>query len=241
MKKPRIFFVIILGLLFSAALSAQTADEVINKYFEAIGGKQNWRALKNTYSKVQINQAGLEINGEVFAQTPNLGYTSIEFSGMKIIQAFDGDNAWTVNPMMQAMEPTLLEGDQAEQLRNQTFQDELLDYSAKGHTTSYLGEKENQGTLCHLVLLTKNNGEEITYFFDSETGIKLVERVKITEGDQAGKMFEVHYSDYSAVEGLLFPFSVSQKIDGQVLMEMNIISMDLNVDFDESKYIYPGN
>ena len=241
MKRLFMFLVITLGLFLIGPLSAQTADEVINKYFDAIGGKQNWRALNNTYSNVEISQMGLELNGEVFAQTPNLGYTSIEIYGKKIIQAFDGENAWTVNPMMGSTEPTLLEGPEAEQLRNQKFQDELLDYSAKGHTTSYLGEKESQGTLCHLVLLTKNNGDEITFFFDSETGIKLVESVKITDGDQAGKLLEVHYADYSEVEGLLFPFSVSQRIDGQVLMEMNIISMDVNVDFDKSKYIYPGN
>ena len=49
-------------VLFSNHLQAQTADEIINKYVTAIGGKDKWAQVKSMKVTGYIEVQGIKIN-----------------------------------------------------------------------------------------------------------------------------------------------------------------------------------
>ena len=46
--------------------------------------------------------------------------------------------------------------------------------------------------------------------------------------------FETYYSDYKEFGGIKFAMSRSQKVEGQVVQEMNMEKVELNAAIDES-------
>ena len=46
MKKIKILSLLTLSFLMAATSFAQTADEIVSKHIEAIGGAENWKKIK---------------------------------------------------------------------------------------------------------------------------------------------------------------------------------------------------
>jgi len=44
-------------VLFSTSLHAQTADEIIGKYINAIGGKDKWAQVKRQMGSSEVNES----------------------------------------------------------------------------------------------------------------------------------------------------------------------------------------
>ncbi len=74
-----------------ASLSAQTADEVINKYVTAIGGADKW-------SKIQ----SLKVEGQIEVQGLAIPFTmqAVHMKGMRVDAEFQG-NKILIEPLQQ--------------------------------------------------------------------------------------------------------------------------------------------
>ena len=57
MKTRKLLFTVVLLLSSIATVHAQTADEIINKHIEAIGGKEAWKKVNS-----------LKLTGSIVAQ-----------------------------------------------------------------------------------------------------------------------------------------------------------------------------
>ena len=82
-----------------AFVSAQTADEIIGKYIDAIGGRDNLKKINTLRMEGDIEVQGLKIpftaqgiNGKGFR-------TDAEFNGNKIIDIITPTMGWSQNPM----------------------------------------------------------------------------------------------------------------------------------------------
>ena len=56
-------FLLVATLLFSLATNAQTADEILENYFENTGGLENFKGIKMS---AKVNQGGMEIPLEMY-------------------------------------------------------------------------------------------------------------------------------------------------------------------------------
>ncbi len=223
-----------------AAVQAQSVDEILDNYFENTGGRENWENLNNMKMNVKMVQGGFELTGVMFRARPNLQKQEIEFNGKKIINAYDGTNAWMVNPLAMATEPTLMPEEQAAELKEDEFEDPFLNYKDKGHTVELEGTETIEGTETYKVKLTKKNGSIEYYFFDSEYFVPIMTRRFAKTGPAKGQAMDLYLSDYDEEGGFMVPHTIVTKANGQTAFQISIDSYEMNVDLPADTFTFPG-
>ena len=236
-------FTLTLLLALGITLTAQTpsVDEIVDTYFENIGGKDAWREIKSMKISGEGVQMGMSFPLTVLAKEPNLTKVTVDIQSMQFIEAYDGEVAWTLNPFAGMTEPSKKSEEETVEAAKEMFQDELLDYKEKGHTLSFEGTEEYEGTEVYKLKLTKANGDEDIYFFDSEIMVPIALRTFVNAGELKGQSIDVVSSDYQEVNGVMVPFSIKQSVNGQTVMEMVAKSVELNVPIADSEFSFPGN
>src|SRR5580692_5527120 len=77
-----------------------TADQIVQKHVEAIGGADKVNAIQTLVVTGKASILGqTEAPLTIQVKRPNLLRLEMTFQGKKIVQAFDGVTAWTINPM----------------------------------------------------------------------------------------------------------------------------------------------
>jgi len=85
--------------------TAQTADEIINNYFENTGGKANWDKLDGIKMEAEANAQGMVIPVEIYQMKDGKQLVKINLQGQDMTQfSFDGETMWTTNFMTMAPE-----------------------------------------------------------------------------------------------------------------------------------------
>jgi hypothetical protein len=157
-------------LSFSLAATAQTADEIINKYITAIGGAEKWRTIKSLKVEGQVEVQGLAIPFMMQANHMKGMRVDAEFQGNKLIDIVTPAAAWSQNPFggKPNLSP-LSEEELKTKVDELDIQDAFVDYKAKGSTVEFLGKDEEDGNEYFKVKITTKIGNEKTYFFDTKT------------------------------------------------------------------------
>lgn len=234
-------FTIFSVLFLSFSMNAQTVTEIIDTYLENIGGEEAWREIKSMRMKGKtITQMGA-LPATISSMMPNKQLIEVDIQGKSFIQAFDGETAWAINPFMGGGSAEKAPQEQADEMAKNKFQDAFIDYEKKGSKVSLIGKKEVDGTETFEVKMVTEDGEEKYYYFDTENYVPIMSKVFASSGEMEGKAIEVYISDYQEVNGLMMPFSIEQKMDGQSLMQMTADSVELNPeDLTDANFAFPG-
>lgn len=230
MKK--IFAALLTMVVISA--SAQTAEEVINKYSLAMGGLDAFN--KVTTAKFTGTAA---MQGQSFPMTLQVvngksARTDVEVMGQAIVNVYDNGKGWKINPYAGAPTATETSGTELTGSKLQSnIANNLMDYVSRGHKVELLGQEDVEGIKTYKIkLTTKDEGKEITYFINVADYL-LIKSVGKREIQGQELEVETFYSDFKNVEGLIFSFTMSQKISGQVFQEIKYEKVELNVPVDE--------
>lgn len=233
MKKILMSLVVVFAASFS--LSAQTVDEIINKYVTAIGGAEKWSKITSLKVEGQIEVQGVEIPYTMQGIHMKGTRVDAEFQGSKIIDIITPTKGWSLNPFGGKMS---LEEITADELKTKVdeldLQDEFVNYKEKGSNVEFLGKEEEDGTSYNKVKLTTKNGNEKTYFFDLTTN--LIYKQESTTKQQGQEIKQsVKYLDYQTLEnGIKMSFKSDM---GQMMMVTKKVT--INPTIDES--IFKGN
>jgi len=242
MKTIKTLFIAIL-LVAIAPLQAQTADEIINNYFENTGGAANWGNLEGMKMEAVAIAQGMEIPIEIYQTKDGKQLVTINLQGQDMTQvSFDGETLWTTYFMTMAAEKSDQESTDNMKKQMKDFPSPLLNYKEKGYTVELLENETIEGTETFKIKLTQEplmaDGVEeanITYFyFETENFVPIVTETKIQQGPMKGQMNKTTLSDYEEVEGLYFPFSMN--MGGQEVTVKNII---LNPEIDIALFAFP--
>ncbi len=226
----------------SSPARAQNLDEVLARHYEAMGGLENTKAV----AAVQLNgtatvpMQGLQLSMTIYQQRPNRVRVEQTIEGTKLVQAFDGETAWMINPFMGAGEPTEVPGSDAAMLAEMgDFDGPLYDYAAKGHTLTLAGEEDLAGRPAYRIDATLAAGEQQTLYLDAETYMVLR---KVMSAEQQGRKMSVAqiFSDYRTEGGIQVPHAIETTIDGQTMSKMTIDSVTINPQLDAELFSMPG-
>ncbi len=233
MKKILLSVLVVFAAI--ASVSAQTADEVINKYVAAIGGADKWSKIQSLKVEGQIEVQGLAIPFTMQAVHMKGMRVDAEFQGNVIIDITTPTKGWSQNPLMGK---TSLEAITADELKTKVdeldVQDEFVNYKEKGSTVEYLGKEEEEGTSYHKVKLTTKNGNEKTYYFDLTTNLIYKEETTVKQQGQEMKQ-SVKYLDYKTLEnGIKMAFKSDM---GMMMMVTNKVTINPTID----EAIFSGN
>ena len=161
----------LLAFLCPFMIHAQTADEVVKKYVEFIGGKKQWESVKTITISGEYNYGGVEFPFNTYAKAPNLYKFEVTYNGKYYAQAFDGKQGWKIDAFKNETTPTILTGKPAISMANEAdveLEEALINHQDKGHQAILEGkdmiqEKEcfkinlsgKKGTLKHIILKIK--------------------------------------------------------------------------------------
>jgi len=245
MKKILLF---VIAIAASISVQAQSVDEILNNYFETIGGKEKLANIKGMKMTAEVNQGGMVIPLEIYNMSDGRQMTVITFQGKTIKQGvFDGETLWSNNFMTMKAEKSDAETTANFKLEASDFPDSFLNYKEKGYTVELLGKETIDGTETFKVKLTKKpiavDGKEEEnvefHFFDTENFVPIAMHSEIKSGPAKGMMSVVTMSDYDEVEGLYFPFSMTQGVKGQPGQPITIKKIELNPTVDDKEFKFP--
>jgi len=247
MKKIKVFIMVLIAG-FTMQSQAQTVDEILSNYFENIGGLENLQKLEGIRMTAKVNQQGMEIPLEITQLKGGKQMTVITFQGKEIKQGvFDGTTLWSTNFMTMKAEKSPKEVTDNMKLQANDFPDPFLDYKKKGYTVALMGKETIDGTEMFKVKLVKKpvtvdgkKEENISYyFFDTENYVPLVMQAEIKSGPAKGKISETKMSDYQEVNGIYFPFSMTQGLKGQPGQGITIDTIIVNPKVDMAAFKFP--
>lgn len=238
----RTVLAVLAGAFLASPAVAQDLDEVLNNYYEAVGGLESWKALNSMKmtGSMSMAGAGVDVPFVVTTKRPKKIRLEFTFQGMTGVQAYDGETAWMLMPFMGKTDPEVMPADQAKDVIDQADIDgTLIGYEEDGHQVELAGLDETEGTEAYKVKVTKKNGDVETYFLDAEYYVPIK-----AEGSRQmqGRVieFETILSDYKEVGGLLMPHSIEAKAKGAPSGQVvTIDTIELNVDVDDSVFTMP--
>ncbi len=181
----------------------------------------------------------MDFPGTIYSAKPNLQYMTFSVQGKELVQAYDGETAWTINPFMGAMDAQKMSEAEAKQFTEEEFESPFMNYKEKGHTVELVGEKEVEGAETYELKLTKANGNVEYHYFDKENYVVIMTKKAISDGPQKGQDVETYLSDYQEVDGIYFPYFIETKIAGQPFSKITIESVEINPEVDMAMFDYP--
>ncbi|MEO5673336.1 MAG: hypothetical protein ABIQ74_01695 [Chitinophagales bacterium] len=234
----------ILLLLVATISKAQTADDIIARYVEAIGGRNKIDAITTMKLTGKVQQGGMDIPTVMYKKRPNMLVFEITFQGKTQKQGFDGTEGWDINPFMGREYAEKMDADALKAVKFQAnFDEALIDYAKKGYKVAYAGEEDADGSPAYHVALTTQEGDVYDYFFDKESYliVKIKSHVKGQDGStQDG---ETNFSDYKDAGGVLTPYTMEniQENQGQKYsFFIKIDQVEANIPVDDSVFKMPS-
>jgi hypothetical protein len=234
--------VILLAVCCSAGFSfSQTADELIAKNIQARGGMEKIQAIKTMRMTGKFEGGGgftASVGQE--NQRPNLLRETFTLQGMSQVQAYDGKNGWQIQPFGGKKDPELLgEDDLRDLLLDADFDGPLVDYKEKGSTVEYLGHDVVDGDDALRLKVTLQNGDIIYDYLDPDTFMEIRREIQqFIRGSVRDRL--VGFGSYKPVNGVMFPFSVSQgpknNPDAQTI---TVQKFEVNVPIDPTDFALP--
>ncbi|WP_203295713.1 LolA-like protein [Luteirhabdus pelagi] len=242
MKTLRTLFIAIL-LVAMAPSQAQTADEIIDNYFENTGGKDAWGDLDGIKIIGSANAQGMEIPFTMIQMKDGRQVVEIDLQGQKMTQmAFDGETMWTTNFMTMEAEKADAETNEMMKKASKDFPSPLYNYKDKGFEVEMMGTETIEGTETYKLKLTQDpvtiDGKEEAnvsyYYFETENFVPIATETEVKAGPNKGQMSKNTMSDYQEVDGLYFPFDMGMA--GQNLTVKDIV---LNPEVNAEMFAFP--
>ena len=227
---------------------AQTKDEIISNYIENTGGLEAWNKLEGLKMTAKASQGGMEIPVDIYTFRDGRQMTVISFQGKEIKQqVYDGKHLWSHNFMTMEAEESDAEAKSNFILSLNDFPNPFIDYASKGYTVELLGKESFEGTETFKIKLIQEpisiDGKEEEsvsyYFFDTENFVPIAMQAEVKAGPGKGMVAETTFSDYQEVEGLYFPFSMTQGVKGKPGDPVTMTSIELNPKVASKEFALP--
>jgi zinc protease len=225
---------------------AQTADEIIDKYIAAVGGRAALSALKSRVSTgtLTVSSPIGDLGGtiEVYAKAPNKTRTIIKIdlssvgAGQVINdQRFDGTAGYVVDSLNGNRDVT---GEALEAMRNGSFPSPFLDYKERGVVATLSGEENVGGKPAYVITLTPKSGPVAKVFIERETSM-LVKTSTTLNAAPLGTIEQVsEFSDFRDVAGLKMPYVTRTSNQVQTVVA-RLTDVKHNVEIDDSMFVRP--
>lgn len=196
--------------------SMPTADEVLARYVDALGGWAAIKAVNSRVTKGTLDVIGVSRNGsfEVDELAPNKSLTSMQVYAMGTIKVgFNGEHGWVKNSagfrQLKGTELGLVQrtSDFYEPIRLKTnfTKINLLGKSNIGYREVYVLELQPASGASEKLCL-----DAATYLPVRINGVRM-------NGQQMGPV-EIYFDDWRTVDGIKFPFSVTESFPSMTLV-----------------------
>jgi zinc protease len=183
-----------------------TPETVLNKYLTVIGGVKKLKKVKDVTIQASATMQGMTINLDMYAAIPDKFLMQIGSGAMVFAkQIYNAGKGVSISPMSGENKP--METEELEGFKDQALVFSEMHYSELGYTTKLLGiEEQLGGSSFYKLEVTRPSGEKSTDYYDVTTGLKMKSESKDNT---------IEFADYKDVNGILFPYTMNQSMQGQ--------------------------
>lgn len=210
---------LLLGMLvaiptLASAQDLPPAQDVIDRYVEAVGGRDAALASVSTRTVGSFSMPAMGVQGQLLVLTGENEemYTKVTIPGLGEMQSgYTGEVGWSMDPMTG---PRLLEGAEFAAMQEQS--DELYAVRDASLFTSFetVGEAEYDGEGCWEVAYVFTSGRESTECYSKDSGLMLA-MVTAQESPMGSVDMVTRFTDYQQFGDLTLPTTMRQSAMGQ--------------------------
>ncbi|MEP1093947.1 MAG: insulinase family protein [Cyclobacteriaceae bacterium] len=203
-----------------------TAESVLNKYLEAVGGREKLAELKSVKMSMEASMMGQTVNMEVSKAAPNMSRLEVKMGGNVMQkQVFDGKKG----KLSGMGGESIVEGDDALDMALSSAMFEEIVYLENNIDTELSGVENINGKDAYGIEVKAPSGKTSTRYYDVETGY-LVRTTNVIEGPQGAMTLSTDLGDYAEYDGYFFPTTMKQPINPQMKMDINVTEVVINAE-----------
>lgn len=231
--------------LVAFSMNAQTVDEVLDMYYQGLGGKEKFNSVKS-WHLIGNSQLGQNPAGEfqfIYVAPDKIKVKTV-IDTFEIVQAVKGETGWHQIPPRGIVVPTVMTEQEVAQLKGQRalVLGPFDSYKEKGAELTYKGVvKKDTSEYKKLVMQTKVDGIDgprSDIYLNNETNlIEIIETQTLSGG--APVTFINKLSNYKNVDGLMIPFTFATYIGGKKYTSLDLETIILNKQYEPSIFDMP--
>lgn len=227
MKK---LFLTISALLLVYGLNAQSLEEIINKYTTAskLDKISGFKTLKFSANTVVMN---MDLPMEMWMKNPNKIKTVASFNGQEMIQVFDGEKGYIVNPMTGSSTPTEMNADQVNDIIKSNFFNNYLAAYLKDGKLTLDGSEAVNGKPAFKLKAALPSGTAYIYI-DKESYLLVKSVADVNQGGMSMTV-ETYPSDYADNNGIMVPMKTTTTA-GDMEMVTTFTKVEVDVPMDDA-------
>ena len=206
-------------------INAQSLEDIINNYTVAnkLDRISEFKTIKIT---ARTSMMGMDMPMEIWMKNPNKIKTVTSFNGQDIIQAFDGEKGFMINPMAGSDNAVEMTTEQIKDVaRNNIFQNYMVNYLKNGQL-ALEGEDNVNGKPAFKVKADLDGTNKAFMYIDKSTFLLLKTVADISQGGMAVTI-ESYPTDYTETSGILLPMKTTTTASG-----MEIVTTFTKVEVD---------
>jgi hypothetical protein len=240
MRKLLLAFACVAAL--AAHASAQTADEIVQKFIKTVGGMEKIQAIKSLRRVGKYNGGGgFEAALVEENRRPNLVRQEFVIQGMTGVTAYDGRVGWKIEPWNGKKDAEALSEEEMKTvIEDSDLDGPLVNYKQKGVKVEYVGMDEVEGTDTYKLKVTLASGDVRIYYMDTDYFVPIkIDTKRMVRG--AEREYETILGDYKEVGGWYVPFSVESGVKGSPFRsKITYEKIEANVPLDDSRFARPA-
>jgi hypothetical protein len=217
-------------ILGEQAPLAATAEEVIERCVEAMGGRQALASLRTLAVRTDGHGVDGRFGGTKLLKAPN--FLRQERNNDRFVVT-DGITAWLVEgDQWQTLPP----GDECWHWQGVfSITMDLVDYEAKNVTYEFVDTAGFDGAALYKLRKTISTGKESFVYFDVTTGLLTMKEDFCEDGRHARLLL-----DYREVGGVLLPHMWVAVVDVLTMPHVALLSYEANLPVDDALFREPG-
>ena len=268
--KAYLLLALLVVCIFPSIVSAQTAEEIIEKNIAARGVAEKFRAIHSVMVTTveEANWGGRGSSVLRIMRPDRMRFDYIWQANPKstiipTTTAFDGKAGWWADQHKGLQTPHAVTGDTLEELREQAqkqFAESLSELQANGNKVEFVGKDAVEGKSCYKIRFTTHTGHVRYAYYDAESFLIVRTEQEVFMKNKKEELLTTAISDYRSVNGVLFPHTF--KIDSWLTSAFAsaewlplpmafferkkyfttsiVQSIEINPDMDESSFQIPG-
>jgi outer membrane lipoprotein-sorting protein len=234
MKLSRFALVGLLVLGLAVLAQAQTAEAVLQRAVDAMGGQAAFDSVTSMSMSINGSMMGsMEFSMKMWVVKPDKVRVDMTMMGMDIIQATDGTDFW-MSQGGQVMDMPEAQKENLEMNKSMMTGGGFSNLAALGITTEYVGKENADGVDAEVIRFTyKDQSTKGNWYFSSADGLPFLVKMETPVGE-----VQMHLSNYQVQGNMKFATHFEMEM-AQGQMVMDISDIQINIPVDNSLFTRP--
>ena len=210
------------------------ADQLIDKYVEALGGKDAIQKITSRVEKGTLIAGEMKAPVDVYAKAPDKRIAIVHMPGGDSSTAFDGHVGWLSAPGRPTREMSAAETDNVRMDAELFFAADLkqLFHSFRVRSQEKINDRD-----AYVVFAFNEGKPPVKLYFDAQSGL-LVRLMRYVDTPLGSNPMQIDFADYRDAGGVKVPYRWTiARPSGRFTIQIE--ELHQNVPVDDSKFVMP--